>query len=101
MTNAQFYVAIGVPFFTILMVWLGTSMSNRRSIDDLRASIEALRSEMHASIEALRSEMKMGFDAVNQRLDRVEARMDRIDNEIRIDHERRISILEDRLAKAS
>ena len=75
MTNAQFYVAIGVPFFTIIVVWIGTTVSNRTALTDFRLSTQSamndLRSEMHASIEALRSEMKMGFDAVNQRLDRL------------------------------
>ncbi len=95
MTNTQYYIAVGIPFFTILLVWLGTSVSNKHSADAMRAAIEALG-------VSIRAEMKTGFDAVNRRLDRLETIVDRIDGEIRIDHERRIVKLEERLlTKAS
>ena len=104
MTNTQYYISIGVPFFTILLVWLGTSVSNRNNMDAVRASIDALA-------VSLRAEMKLGFDAVNQRFDavnqridavekrlgRLETIVDRIEGEIRIDHERRITVLKGRL----
>ena len=79
MSNTQFYFAIGVPFFTILLVWIGGTIANRSAINDLR------------------SEMKGGFEAVNRRLDGMEARFDRMDNEIRKDHEHRITMLEERV----
>jgi len=79
MSNTQFYFAIGVPFFTILLVWIGGTIANRSAINDLR------------------SEMKVGFEAVNRRLDGMEARFDRMDNEIRKDHEHRITMLEERV----
>ena len=86
MSNTQFYFAIGVPFFTILLVWIGGTIANRSAISDLRG------------------EMRGGFDAVNRRLDsmdsrfdRMEARSDRMDNEIRKDHEHRITMLEERV----
>jgi len=106
MTNTQLYLAIGLPCFSILIVWLGTTLSNRHAMKGLSKSIDdlgtSLRSEMTALATSLRSEMKSGFDAVNQRLDRLETIVDRIEGEIRIDHERRITVLEERvLSKAS
>jgi hypothetical protein len=86
MTNVQFYFAIGVPFFTILVVWLGTALLNRSAFHSLNLRIDDLRSEM-----------KAGFDALSQRLERLEARLDRIDHEIRVDHEHRLTILEQRV----
>lgn len=83
MTNVQYYISIGVPMFTVLVVWLGTTLLNRGAIESLGISI--------------RAEMKMGFDAVNQRIDRLETKLDRIDHEIRVDHEHRLTILEERL----
>jgi len=86
MSNTQFYFAIGVPFFTVLLVWIGSTIANRSAISDLR------------------SEMRTGFEAVNRRLDgmesrfdRLEARFDRVDTEIRKDHEHRITMLEERV----
>ncbi len=106
MTNPQLYLAVGLPCFSILIVWLGTTLSNRHAMKGLSKSIDdlgiSLRSEMAALATSLRSEMKSGFDAVNQRLDRLETVVNRIDGEIRIDHERRIVRLEERiLTKAS
>ena len=86
MSNTQFYFAIGVPFFTVLLVWIGGTVANRSAINDLR------------------SEMRTGFNGVNHRLDglesrfdRLEARFDRMDTEIRKDHEHRITMLEERV----
>jgi hypothetical protein len=117
MTNTQLYLAIGLPCFSILIVWLGTTLSNRQAIKGLSKSIDdtskslsksiddlgtSLRSEMSTLATSLRLEMKSGFDAVNQRLDRLETIVDRIEGEIRIDHEKRITVLEERvLSKAS
>lgn len=101
MTNLQFYFAIGVPFLTILVVWLGTALLNRSAMNALNLRIDDLRSEMNTMGVSLRAEMKAGFDAISQRLDRLETRLDRIDHEIRVDHEHRLTILEERVfAKA-
>ncbi|HTD57008.1 MAG TPA: hypothetical protein VK670_16575 [Silvibacterium sp.] len=107
-TNIQFYFAIGIPFFTILVVWIGGTVANRAAIGDLRAemrsAIDDSRSENRSAINYLRSEMKAGFDSVNRRLDgmesrfdRLEVRFDRMDNEIRKDHEHRVTMLEERV----
>ena len=97
MTTPQFYVAIGLPIFFILLVWLGSTVANNRAIGalgqrigDLNQRIDDLRSEM-------RSQMKAGFDGVNARLDRLETRFDRIEDEVRKDHEGRLSRLEARV----
>jgi hypothetical protein len=90
MSNIQFYFAIGVPFFTVLLVWIGGTIANRSAINDLRT-------ENRSAIVDLRSEMKAGFDGINRRLDSLETRFDRMDNEIRKDHEHRITMLEERV----
>lgn len=90
MTSPQFYFAICLPIFSILLVWLGSTAANNRAINALGQRIDDLRSEMNAQIKA-------GFDGVNQRLDRLEARFDRIEDEVRKDHESRLSRLEARV----
>ena len=87
MTSAQFYFAISLPIFSILLVWLGSTVANNRAISALGQRINDLRSEMNL-------QMKAGFDGVNQRLDRLEVRFDRIEDEVRKDHESRLSRLE-------
>lgn len=128
MTNTQLYLAIGLPCFSILIVWLGTTLSNRqamkglsksiddssnnlsKSIDDLGTSLRSemvalgtsLRAEMKMGFDSVRAEMKTGFDAVDQRLTRLETTVDQINNEIRVGHEKRITVLEERVfSKAS
>jgi tetrahydromethanopterin S-methyltransferase subunit G len=104
MTSAQFYFAIGLPIFSILLVWLGSTVANNRAINALGQRIDDLRSEMRAGIgdsgqrfDDLRSEMRAGFANVNQRLDRLETRFDRVEDEVRKDHEGRLSRLEARV----
>jgi len=86
MTNVQLYLAIGLPVFSILVVWLGSTMMNNRAI-----------SALGQRIDDLRAEMRTGFDGVNNRLDRLETRFDRIEDEVRKDHEGRLARLEARV----
>ena len=86
MSNLQPYLAIGLPVFSILVVWLGSTMMNNRAINALGRRIDDLRSEVRA-----------GFDGVNNRLDRLETRFDRIEDEVRKDHEARLARLEARV----
>jgi hypothetical protein len=86
MSNIQFYLAIGLPVFSILMVWLGSTVLNNRAIGALGQRIDDLRSEM-----------RNGFEGVNHRLDRMETRFDRVEDEVRKDHESRLSRLEARV----
>ena len=86
MTNVQFYLAIGLPVFSILLVWLGSTLLNNRAINALGQRIDDLRSEMRS-----------GFDGLNDRLGRMETRFDHIADEVRKDHESRLSRLEARV----
>lgn len=97
MTNAQFYVAIGLPVFSILVVWLGTTVSNNRAIGALGKRIDGMNQSLNQRIDDLRSEMKAGFAGVNERLSRLETRFDRIEDEVRKDHEGRLARLEARV----
>jgi hypothetical protein len=97
MTSAQFYFAIGLPIFSILLVWLGSTVANNRAIGALGQRIDDLRSEMRGGIDDLRSEMRTGFAGLNDRMDRLETRFDRIEDEVRKDHESRLSRLEARV----
>ena len=108
MSSAQFYFAIGLPIFSILLVWLGSTVANNRAInalgqriDDLRSEMRAgigdLRSETRSGIGDLRSEVRAGFAGVNERIDRLETRFDRVEDEVRKDHESRLAHLEARV----
>jgi len=83
MTNTQFCIAVVLPFVTIVITWVGTTMANRHSISDLR-------SEMTHSLDTLRQDM-------NRRFDSLESKLDRLDTEVRKDHEMRITKLEERI----
>ena len=115
MNNTQLYLSIGLPLFTLLLVFI----ANNRAIDALRSEMktgsdalrsemktgnDALRAEMKASIDALRTEMQVGFQLVNRRIDdanerigRMERQLDTIDTEIRINHDSRLAVLEARV----
>lgn len=104
MANAQFYAAVGLPVFSILVVWLGTTASNNRAIgalgkrmDDMNQRIEGMNQSLNQHIDDRRSEMKAGFAGVNERLSRLETRFDRIEDEVRKDHEGRLARLEARV----
>jgi hypothetical protein len=104
MTSAQFYMAIGPPIFSILLAWVGSTVANNRTIsalglriDDLSKRIDDLGQGLGQRIDDLRSEMRAGFASVNARIDRLETRFDRIEDEVRKDHEGRLSRLEARV----
>jgi hypothetical protein len=93
MTSAQFYFAIGLPIFSLLLVWLGSTVANNRAIGALGQRID----DLGKRIDDLRSEMRAGFASVNERIDRLETRFDRVEDEVRKDHEGRLSRLEARV----
>jgi chaperonin cofactor prefoldin len=100
MSSAQFYLAIGLPIFSILLVWLGSTVANNRAINALGQRIDDFGKrfdDLGQRIDDLRSEMRAGFAAVNERIDRLEVRFDRIEDEVRKDHESRLSRLEARV----
>jgi hypothetical protein len=86
MSNIQFYFAIGLTVFSILLVWMGSTVANNRAIGALGQRIDDLRSEVRS-----------GFEGVHNRLDRLEARFDRVEDEVRKDHEGRLPRLEARV----
>jgi tetrahydromethanopterin S-methyltransferase subunit G len=105
MASFQIYLAIGLPMFSILVVWLGSTLANNHAInglgkriDDLGNSlnkrIDDLDRGLNQRIDDLRSEMRTGFSAVNERLTRIEVRLDHVEDEVRKDHESRLSRLE-------
>ena len=61
MTDAQLYLAIGVPFFSLLVVFL---MNNR-------------------SIDALRSEMRDGFARIDARFVQIDGHLGNIQRDLR------------------
>lgn len=97
MTNVQFYFAIGLPVFSILIVWLGSTIMNNRAINGLASRIDDSNRSLSQRIDDLRAEMRAGFAGVNERLGRLETRFDRIEEEVRKDHESRLSRLEARV----
>jgi hypothetical protein len=90
MTNVQFYFALGLPIFSILVVWLGSTIANHHAIGGLSKRID----DLGKRIDDLRLEMRAGFEAVNNRIDRLEVRFIRIEDEVRKDHESRLARLE-------
>ncbi len=76
MNDTQFYFALGVPFFTLLLMFIATISLNRSAINDLR------------------SDMRAGFSDLGARMNRIEKRLDVIDTEIRINHDHRLAVLE-------
>ncbi len=94
MNNTQFYFALGVPFFSLVLMYIVTTVSNRAAVNDLR-------SENRAAINDLRSEMRAGFADLRAdlggRLDRIEKKQDAIDTEIRVNHDHRLAVLEARV----
>ena len=148
MTNVQFYFAIGLPIFSIVLVWLGSTIMNNRAINILASRIgdlgsrindlndslsqriedsnqslnqrieESIRSlgqriedsnqnlsqrieesnrSLGQRVDDLRTEMRAGFTGVNERLSRLETRFDRVEDEVRKDHEARLARLEARV----
>ncbi len=90
MSNTQFYFALGVPFFTVVLMYIVGALSSRAAMNDVSKRIDDLRSDMRASFSDLRVEM-------GGRLERIEHRLDTIDTEIRINHDHRLAVLETRV----
>ncbi len=111
MTNTQYYMSIGIPMFTILVVWIGSVVTNRSSMKAVNLRIEDVNlrfndvnlriDDLNLRFNDLRADMNRRFDDMNRRFDRLEALLDRIDKDLRVDHEHRLTILEERVfAKA-
>ena len=111
MTNTQFSVALSVPFLTLLLTFIVTTVSNRASIQDLRSEMRAgfsdLRTDLGGRMDRIetrvdrietridRIETRLGH--IEIRMDRIETRLDLIDTEIRVNHDSRLAVLEARV----
>lgn len=90
MTNTQFYFALGVPFFTLLLICIAAMVADRAAIGDPRSEVSSLRSEMHAGFSDLRADL-------GGRMERIERRLNASDTEIRVNHDHRLAVLEARV----
>ena len=92
MTNTQLYLAIGVPFFTLLVVLL----TNNHSMKLLGDRIGDLGSR----IDGLGKELGSRIDGLDSRLGRLETKVDAISTDLREfyatqrQHETRLDSLE-------
>ena len=93
MTNTQFYFALGVPFFTVVLMYIVATVSNRASINDLRESMNLLGKR----IDDLGLRMNDVRSDLGGRLDRIERNLDALDTELRVNHDRRLAVLEARV----
>jgi peptidoglycan hydrolase CwlO-like protein len=96
LTNAQFYIAIGVPTFTVLVTWLGTTISNRSALSDFRAEMYRAIDGVAGETKGFRNEIKDLRAEMTRRFDVLEAKIDKLDD-ARINHEQRITKLEERI----
>ncbi len=116
MRNTQFYFATGVPFFTVALMFIVATISNRaalgdlgkrlddfgkrfddlgKRIDDLGKRLDETSAHLNRRIDDLRIE-------VTGRLDRIEKKLDALDATVRENHESRLALLEARVfSKAS
>ena len=116
MNNTQLYFAMGVPFFTVVLMFIVSAISNRsalgdlgrriddfgkrsddlgKRIDDIGKRLEESTSHLNRRIDDLRIE-------VTGRLDRIEKKLDALDATVRENHESRLALLEARVfSKAS
>ena len=90
MSNTQFYFALGVPFFTVMLMFVVSTISNRSAITELGKRINDMRNDMNARF----GDMNVRFNEVNGRLDRVENRLEQIESAVRVNHEARLATLE-------
>ena len=105
MSNLQFYFALGVPFFTVVLMFIVSTISNRaavsdlgKRIDDLGAGlnkrIDDLGAGLNKRIDDLRGDMNGQFTETHDKLDKVEKRLERVEDAVRVNHEARLASLE-------
>ena len=97
MNNTQFYFVIGVPFFTVVLMYIVGALSNRSAINDVSKHIDDVSKHIEDLRSDLRSDMRAGFSDLGSRMDRIDHRLDTIDTEIRINHDHRLAVLEARV----
>ncbi len=100
MASGQFYISIFVPFFTLLIIYIASTILNRAAINDLRAEMragfEALGKRMD-SLDARMDRLETRMDRIEARMDRMEGKLDRLTEEVFRLHESRLSRREERV----
>ena len=100
MSNSQLYISVGVPFFTLLIVYIASAISNRSTVDSLRAEMRAGFESLGKRLDGLDARldrMDTRMDRIELRLDRMDGKLDRIAEDVYKLHESRISRLEERV----
>jgi len=92
MTNLQLVLNIGIPSLLILITWL----ANNARLSDLAKRVDRLEGSLNARIDGL----ERRIDGLERRFERLEMRFDRVEDEIRKDHENRLTRLESRVFAA-
>ncbi len=105
MTSTQFYFGLGVPFFTVVLMYIVATISNRAAINDLKDSMALLGKridDLGGRINDLGLRVNDVRTDLGVRLDRIERKLEVLDTEIRVSHDHRLAVLEARvLEKAS
>jgi hypothetical protein len=76
MTNTQLYLAIGVPFLTVLLAMMFNHVRITDMRDLLRAEIQSSRNEVLAELRGLRGIL----DAVMGKLDELDRRITKLED---------------------
>lgn len=89
MSNLQLWLAITIPTLVPTMTVLVGILLNNARMSDLTKRVDGLESNLGGRI-----------DRLERRFERLEVRFDRIEDEIRKDHENRLTRLESRVFAA-
>ena len=101
MSNLQFYFAMGVPFFTVVLMFIVATISNRsaindlgKRIDDLGKRIDDLGKRVDDQSSGLNKRMDDFRIDVTGRLERIEKKLGELEVTVRQNHESRLAVLE-------
>jgi tetrahydromethanopterin S-methyltransferase subunit G len=85
----QQFLSVALPIMVTLVatIWIAQWSQNKR-FDDVNNRISDLNSDLNARIADLRSDMNRRFDEVNQRLERIESKLE--------NHDQRLTRVEER-----
>jgi hypothetical protein len=96
MSNLQLWLAIALPTLVPTMTVLVGILLNNARLSDLAKRIDGLERSLGERIDRLDHRI----DGLERRLERLEIRFDRVEDEIRKDHESRLTRLESRVFAA-
>ncbi len=108
MSNMQFYFAMGVPFFTVVLMFIVATISNRSAINDLGKRIDDLGKRMDdlgAGLNKRMDDLGAGLNKrmddfrmdVTGRLERIEKKLSEVEITVRQNHESRLAVLESKV----